>query len=141
MNTQDAVGLISAKREVHVPFRLVAQKSGHGQVELTFLSILRLLPSKRIVALARYEGEEVLVKTYLGRTASKNAFRERSGVLAIAQSGVNTPELLWEGEIDGGRVLVFRYLPDAISLAEQWANAADPEFRIQILNVVMTSPV
>jgi tRNA A-37 threonylcarbamoyl transferase component Bud32 len=137
MNTQDAVSLINAKREVKVPFKLLVQKMGDGEVELKFLSILRLLPSKRIVALADYEGEEVLVKTYLGRTANKNAFRERVGVLAIAQSGVNTPDLLWEGEISGGRVLVFRYLPDAISLAEQWASAADSEARVRILSVVM----
>ena len=137
MNTQDAVSLISAKREVHVPFKLLVQKTGHGQVELTFLSILRLLPSKRIVALAEYEGEEVLVKTYLGRTANKNAFRERSGVLAIAQSGVNTPPLLWEGEIEDGRVLVFRYLPVATSLAEQWASTVEADSRIEILSVVM----
>ncbi len=137
MNTQDAVSLISAKREVRVPFKLLVEKSGHGLVELTFQTILRLLPSKRIVALAQYEGEEVLVKTFLGRTANKNAFRERVGVLAIAQSGVNTPELLWEGEIEDGRVLVFRYLPDAISLAEQWATATDSDSRIKILSVVM----
>ena len=82
MNTLDAVKLINAKREVHTPFKLVVQKFGYGQVELTFLSILRLLPSKRIVALAEYEGEQVLVKTYLGRTHSADLSTVRPAMTA-----------------------------------------------------------
>ena len=137
MKTLDARDLINARRNVQTPFRLLVHKPGAGQVELSFLSVLRLLPAKRIVALAEHEGRQVLVKTFLGKTAGKHAFRERTGVLAIAQANVSTPELLWEGEIENGRLLVFRYLPDAVSFARQWSLSHDSRARIEILVKVM----
>ena len=137
MNTLDASGLINARRNVRTPFRLLVHKPGAGQVELSFLSVLRLLPAKRIVALAEHEGQQVLVKTFLGRTAGKHAFRERTGVLAIAQADVSTPELLWEGEIENGRLLVFRFLPNAVSFAQQWSLSHDSRARVDILTGVM----
>jgi len=74
MKTLDASDLINARRDVQVPFRLLVNKPGGGQVALLFLSVLRLLPAKRIVALAEHEGQQVLVKTFLGKTADKHAF-------------------------------------------------------------------
>ncbi len=140
VNTFDAMSLISARRNIQTPFQLQVHKPGTGQVALSVLSILRLLPARRIVALAEFEGERVLVKTFLGRSADKYAFRERMGVQAIANSGVSTPELLWEGSMvpaESGRVLVFRYLPDAVSLAEQWIQSRDSDTRIDILAKAM----
>lgn len=137
MKTLDASDLINARRDVQVPFRLLVNKPGGGQVALLFLSVLRLLPAKRIVALAEHEGQQVLVKTFLGRTADKHAFRERTGVLAFAQADVSTPDLLWEGEIENGRLLVFRYLSGAVSFAQQWSLSHDSRARIEILAGVM----
>jgi tRNA A-37 threonylcarbamoyl transferase component Bud32 len=137
MNTLDASGLIDARRNVRTPFRLLVHQPGVGQVELSFISVLRLLPAKRIVALAEHEGQQVLVKMFLGRTAGKYAYRERTGVMAIARAGVSTPELLWEGKIENGWLLVFRYLPDAVSFAQQWSLSHDSRTRIDILTGVI----
>ena len=137
MNTLNASLLIDAKRDVQTPFRLLVNKPGVGQVEISFLSILRLLPAKRIVALAKIDGQKVLVKMFLGRTARKHARRERAGVSAIAQTGVCTPELLWEGETKNSRLLVFHYLADAISLAEQWRKFKGCQERIKTLTMLM----
>jgi len=133
MNTHDASQLIAAGRDVKTPFRLLANRTGMGQVEILFLSILRLLPARRIVALAEVDGQKVLIKMFLGRAAGKYVDRERAGVLAIAGAGVRTPELLWEGESGNSRLLVFRYLPDAVNLAEQWSKSREHGERINIL--------
>ncbi len=137
MNTLDADSLIAAGREIEVPFRMLANRPGSGEVEISFLKVFRNLPSRRIVGLAEVNGERLLVKIFLGRTAGKYAFRERAGVLALARSGVNTPALLWEGDIRNGRLLAFHYLEDAISLAEEWRRSHSLEKRAQILGTVM----
>jgi tRNA A-37 threonylcarbamoyl transferase component Bud32 len=133
MNTFDARNLINAERDVRTPFRLVVRKPGADKVELSYLKVLRLLPRRRIVALAEYEGEQILVKTFLGKSAAKYALRERTGVLAIARAGVRTPELLWEGEFDNGRLLAFRYLPDAVNIEQQWTLSHEPASQTDIL--------
>ncbi|MFP6805932.1 MAG: lipopolysaccharide kinase InaA family protein [Pseudomonadales bacterium] len=137
MKHLDATVLMEAKRGVVAPFSLSIERAGIGAIEITFLSILRLLPAKRIVALAEYDGEQVLVKMFLGRTSGKYAYRERSGALAIARSGVSTPDLMWEGEIDNGHLLVFHFLKDAISLSEQWEQAQQSDEKAQILDKAM----
>ena len=50
MNTLDASQLIDAGRDVKTPFRLLVSRMGVGQVEILVLSVLRLLPARRLVA-------------------------------------------------------------------------------------------
>ena len=137
MNTLNAKNLIDAERNVHTPFHLRISKPGEGKVELFFVKVLRLLPRRRVVALAEYQGQQILVKIFLGRTAARYTRRERTGALAIAHTGVCTPELLWEGEFDNGRLLAFHYLSDVVSLEQQWALSHDPKTQIGILTRVV----
>ena len=129
-----AGGLIEAARDLHTPFRLTVLV-GTDERELVFRKILRLLPGKRIVAVAEVDGRELLIKAFLGRSAVRYATREREGVEAISAAGARTPSLLWSGSAlgDHGRVLAFEYLQDAIDLATMWERAEGEEDRLDIL--------
>ena len=130
----NAEQLIEAERAISVPFRLVVQGTP-GRVELVFREVLRLLPGKRIVAVAEHEGQKLLVKTFLGRSAARYAAREQSGVEAIAAAGVRTPKLLWSGEVLGGhgRMLAFEYLEHATDLDAMWETAGNEDDELDIL--------
>jgi hypothetical protein len=123
MNTLDARHLIDAGRDIKTPFRLLVSRPGVGQVEILVLSVLRLLPARRLVALAEVGGTKVVIKLFLGKKAGKYIHRERTGVLALAQADICTPELLWEGKTENSRLLVFQYLPDGIDLDEWWSQS------------------
>jgi len=128
--------LINAGRNIETPFRLRVSKPGCGASDIEFVRILRLLPGKRIVALAKDQGRSVLVKTYLGRNAARNALREMSGIKLIEQAGVSTAGLLWEASLPGdGQLLAFEFLPNAIGLSEQLKKCE--EQRTDILSSVM----
>jgi len=137
MKSLDASQLIDAGRDVKTPFRLLVSRPGVGHVEILILSVLRLLPARRLVALAEVAGTKVVIKMFLGKKAGKYINRERTGVLALAQAGICTPGLLWEGEMENGRLLVFQYLPDGIDLDEQWSKSLHPGERLKILEMVM----
>ena len=138
MESVDTQFLISAGWSIPTPFRMTVPKPGCGPVEIECVQIYRLLPGKRIVMLARDQGEPILVKAFLGRNANRNAAREVRGIEAIAKAGVCTPELLWMAEIPGsGRMLALHFLPDAVSLFHQWDQADNVAERIEILSSVM----
>lgn len=137
MKIVDANDLVDAGRDLKTPFCLLAHRQGAGQSEIRFMSILRLLPARRIVALAEIDGQSFLVKVFLGKSANKYVCRERAGVLAFVEAGVDTPELLWEGKSGDARVLVFRYLSDAVNLGERWVKSRETGERIRILEKVV----
>lgn len=138
MQTRNGQELIDAHRNIETPFKLGIVRDGK-ETGLIIHNILRLLPGKRIVAVAECDDQEMLVKAYLGRTASRYAARESCGVEAIAKSSVSTPELFWRADlVDGkGEVLAFRYLRDAASLYQRWEEADSQEARTDILRMAV----
>lgn len=130
--------LIDARRSLDVPFKLCAHSNADAR-EFVCEKILRLLPGKRLVALANDRGSQVVIKTFLGKTAHRYLSKEKRGVRAISDAGVLTPELLWEGELarGGGKILAFEYLKDAPSLQEMWEQARSDHDRIDILSRAM----
>lgn len=134
--------LIAAGRRLDVPFRLrILDGSGdrNTEMEMGITRILRLLPGKRIVAVAVVDGAEVLVKVYLGKSAARYARRETRGVGLVKRAAVRTPELRWQGRIrdGGGEVLVFEYLTDAVSLYDRWQQAQHEDEKVDVLTRAM----
>lgn len=115
-----------------------ARKEGR-EVDLTFIRLLRILPSKRIVGVALVDGQEILVKVYLGKSAARYARRERKGVNLIVQASVRTPGLLWRANLaDGnGELLAFEYLADAVSLFDRWREACRDDEKVEVLTRAM----
>jgi len=138
MDTVDPKGLMKLGRAVEAPFKMEVMLSDYS-APLVCKQIFRLLPGKRIVALAEFEGKDVLVKIFLGRMAKRNKERELVGVRNIADAEVRTPALLWQGRSECGcaEILAFEYLPDAISLFDRWRDAVGDDERVDILTRAM----
>lgn len=139
MNNLNATALISAGRSVSEPFQLGVARSDGGLVEVTIRKVLRLLPARRIVAVAEIDGLEVLVKIFVGRSAARYSRREVKGVTALKEASVETPALLWQGELPegSGKVVVFEFINGASNLTEVWSDSRGVE-RLQLLQRVTT---
>ena len=64
MNNFDADTLIRAGRKVREPFCLTVLRDGQPE-ELVIRKIFRLLPGRRIVALAELAGQALLAKIFI----------------------------------------------------------------------------
>lgn len=131
--------LIKAGREVREPFVLSVQVDNGRQLNITILEILRLLPGRRIVALAEDSDRKLLIKLFIGRFANRYKKREARGVEAIEQAGVKTPALLWQGRLSsgGGYVLAFDFLDECSSLVEKWRTLTGSKERRSLLADIM----
>lgn len=93
--------------------------------ELLLLQWLRVLPGRRYVARAEWQGQQVLAKLLVGRKAARNYRREQQGAQALASQGLVTPALLASGyRGDAGAWLLFDYLENAVTLDSRWQEVA-----------------
>ncbi len=112
-----------------LPFRITLPDGA----ELTLLSLLRVLPGKRIVGEGLLNGQRVLAKLFIARGSARHWAQEQAGIEALRQSGVPTPGLLVSSPLAaGGHVLLTDFLDPAESLAEAWSRQSwrvpgDPE--------------
>lgn len=129
MNNLNAAALIRAGRSVPEPFQLAVAGSDGRLMEVTIKKILRLLPARRIVAVAETNGVELLVKIFVGRSAARYIRREIRGVTALREAGLATPALLWQGQLPegGGHVVAFEFINGASDLMDVWSLCRGPE--------------
>ena len=136
MERMTGVSLIRRDRDLELPFLLTVKKPGGEWSDIQVIRVFRLLPRKRLVALAYHQDKLVLVKIFLGKHASRNSRRERLGVTHITNAGVTTPKFFWEAVIDdGGIILAFEYLCDAISLDMKFQKSKQE--RVHIVSEIM----
>jgi tRNA A-37 threonylcarbamoyl transferase component Bud32 len=114
-------GLAAAGRDVTVPFRCRLQQADDGHdVDLTCVTLLRLLPGRRVVARAEVDGHAVLLKLFLGRGAARYAQREWRGCRRLAALEVPTPAVLARLQAPAtdhntpAHALLLEYLHDAV---------------------------
>jgi tRNA A-37 threonylcarbamoyl transferase component Bud32 len=88
--------------------------------ELTFLSVARVLPGRRVSGLAEHEGQTVFAKLFYGKRARRYWQRELAGAARIARTGIKTPVVLNKGATaDGnGYVVFYEALPDPGNLRD-----------------------
>ena len=139
MTVVNSKELIEAKRAVKVPFDLKLRFAGGATESITIVEIFRLLPGKRIVARAKYKGDDVLAKIFLGKTADRHAQKENEGTELIATAGVRSPARLFRAQfIDGdGVVLGFQFLENSVSLEAKWNDADEDAERVDVLTRAM----
>ena len=58
---------------------------------------LRILPGRRYVGVANWQGRRVFAKLLVGRGAERHFQREREGALLLAEQELDTPQLLAQG--------------------------------------------
>lgn len=113
--------LCRAGRSPELPLR-VQLPAGELQVN----QWLRVLPGRRYVGRADWQGRRVLAKLLVGRRAGRQYRRERDGADSLMALGLNTPELLAADYLSGaGGWLLFDYLENSGSLGDRWLAVAD----------------
>ncbi|MDZ7597167.1 MAG: hypothetical protein U5J82_02430 [Desulfobacterales bacterium] len=107
-----------AGREVPDSFELT---TGQDTV-LRVAQVLRLLPGKRLVALAQLGGRKIIAKLfYAGRRAQRHAQREKVGLLVLAAKGVPAPTFLDMRPLgDDAWLVEVQYLSPAESAGSRW---------------------
>lgn len=111
--------LCQAGRQPPAAFRILLEDGSELQIE----RLLRVLPGKRVVGEALWQGQRVLAKLFVSADSARRAAREAQGIRALRAAGLPTPALLRESPLrDGGHVLLSEFLSAAHSLAEEWAG-------------------
>lgn len=90
---------------------------------LTALQPVRVLPGKRWVGRAQWQGRAVYAKLFLDRKRARvHQRRELKGLRALAAAGIPTPGLLHAGESETERwpLVLLTPISPARSLAEAW---------------------
>ena len=139
MKNFDLDSLIWADLNYQKPFVLSLTWTDGEEKEMTVQKILRLLPRKRIVAVAKVNGKQYLVKIFIGRYSGRYAKREVAGAAAIEDAGVLTPLLEWQAlkKSTKGHVVAFEYISAAKNLLEAWKETENDEQRLELIAKVV----
>ncbi len=129
--------LCQAPHALRMPFELHLP----GEAEpLICESLVRVLPRKRLVLFGSWQAQPVVIKLFLesGR-AQHHLQREAQGLKILTESGIPTPELLYEGQTTRYHVpvLVMRRIMGAKDLATLWENRVHPETAGRLMHAVI----
>jgi tRNA A-37 threonylcarbamoyl transferase component Bud32 len=98
-----------------------------GREPLICEEICRFLPGKRLAFRAHWGGADVLVKLFFQR---KYLVRERSGLKALADTGVPCPQEVWSlVDESGGYFIATEFLQDATSLQDCYEGLSIEQMR------------
>ncbi|MBP8215973.1 MAG: hypothetical protein KAX66_10915, partial [Propionivibrio sp.] len=89
-NVLDAAGLRKAGRAPATPFSVMLADGSAVRVH----RLLRVLPGKRIVGDGLWNDRHVLVKLFVASGSARHWAQEKSGIDALHQARVPTPEML-----------------------------------------------
>lgn len=89
---------------------------------------LRVLPGRRYVAQADWQGRPVLAKLMVGPRFERRVLRERQGSEWLAGQQLPTPALLAHGLGSAGGWLLFDYFDAASDLEHEWQAVAEQAY-------------
>lgn len=129
MSSLDTQALFAQGRELALPATVdVHMADAPDKVQtLTLLQTFRVLPGKRMVALARWQDTLVVVKLFFARTRwEQHVAREVQGIGLLVDAGVPTPALLGSGQCVDGRsgFVLLEYLADSESVRARWERSS-----------------
>jgi tRNA A-37 threonylcarbamoyl transferase component Bud32 len=115
--------LVKLGRNVPTPCAVSLLDNG-VEVDLEILDILRILPGKRLTAVASMNGEKVVAKLFFHPQAWKRKLnKELAGMQEFEQHRLASPKVLSQHSIKGsGAVILIEYLETGINLADYFAN-------------------
>jgi len=143
MQTIDTSTLLSSGRQLVFPASVeVRLDNSVGEVTQTLelIRLFRVLPKKRVVALARWKGRVVVAKIFFARRRwEQHLQREVQGVSALESAGIKTAELLGSGKLADGRsgFLLLHYIDEGVNLCLRWEQAGG-QGRVALLQQVVT---
>lgn len=97
---------------------------------LTQLQLHRMLPGRRWVFSAQWQGQAVFAKVFIGAQAERYAQRDAQGALWLAAAGLTTPALLWQGQSQyrksqsgQAQVLIYAAIPQADNVQQVYTQS------------------
>lgn len=127
MNTLSCANLASMGRDIPTPFQLsIAEAQGQSILEIE--SILRIVPGRRLVALARWRDSQVIVKLFFHASRWKrNLLRDLNGINLLRKAEMPTPAILLQTTTEDSRggVLIIEYLQQGTTLGTLLESAAN----------------
>ncbi|KQT34098.1 lipopolysaccharide kinase InaA family protein [Methylophilus sp. Leaf414] len=92
---------------------------------LTTLQVHRMLPGRRWVFSGMWQGLSVFAKVFMGAQAGKYANRDAQGAVLLAEAGLKTPALLWQGLTQNAQasVLIYAAIPNAENAHQVYAQS------------------
>ncbi len=139
MDIVSCADLISMGRQIPTPFHLSVLKN-EVELDLRVDSILRIVPGRRLVALALWQDKTVILKLFYDRkTWKRNMLRDLRGINSLRQAGIPTPELLLQSNTKDkvGGVLLIDYLSTGTGLASLFDKAGDEEAKKEIIDLAI----
>lgn len=106
------------KQSCHVDFVLKLADSTF----LTCQKVVRVVPKKRVVCQALWQGKPVYAKLFFGENARKYAARDAAGVKWLMDANMDTPRMLYQGEAatESAQVLIFEAIAPANNAEQVW---------------------
>lgn len=102
---------------------------------LVLREAVRHLPGRRLVCRGEWEGQAIYAKVFFGNRALRDAARDATGALALAAAGIDTPPLLWRGElpVQGATVLIYAAIADSRNAEELLTQTEPPDARSKLM--------
>lgn len=115
--------LVEFGRNVPTPCNVSLIEDG-VETKLEILNILRILPGKRLTAVAKLDGKKIVAKLFFHPQAWKRKLdKELRGMQEFEQHQLATPKILSQHKIKGsGAAILIEYLETGLNLAEYFAN-------------------
>ncbi len=122
------------RREIRLPFELELSDGA----KLRCRKLLRVLPGRRLVLLAQWGGQRVLLKLFMGANCQREAQADAVGVKALMNAGIATPPLLQELAVAGKNypVLLFEFIEQAVSFRQRWQRVDSAQQEQMLRQVV-----
>lgn len=139
-NLIPALTLKALYRKEATPHALDAWVLKESDSPLYCDEVIRLIPGKRMVAFGRFNDKKVVIKFfYDGNSAKKDAKRDADGILALIESNVPTPALLYQGNEDKKRIYIIIYerITDADNLLHIWQHKKSIEECLDLLRALI----
>ena len=125
MKTYTSSELTQLGRQIVTPFLIEIYREGCLD-QIKIIEILRIIPRKRLVAKANWQGTTVIVKIFFAPLRWKrNLSRDISGIILLRKNGLRAPAILHEGELADkkGAALVLEFVEDGKTVGEYFKEA------------------
>lgn len=136
----DTRSLLSMGRELELPATLdICLDNAAVSEPLELLTLFRVLPERRLVALARWRDQVIVAKLFFSRGRwQQHLERETRGIELVMRKGIPTPALLSSGtSLDGGTgIVLMEYLTDSASVEKCWQESAPAQREVLLQRVV-----
>lgn len=113
------------------PFQLPLRDGKTLDVE----KVMRIVPKRRMVTVAKWQGKLVIAKLFYSRHSQRNVRKELQGIRVLENNHVPTPKLLYQTQSEDARVdiLLFEFISPGETLDAMWQRRVDERALMPLL--------